>query len=385
MLVYASDGYPAWLFYMPWNERAQQLSNRSDEGSRLERGMLDQQIGPIRKGATTMAHGVGEMRRPLVYVITSTLLLVGTWSRALAQADKSETVIQKADEQFESTPLVTTSLSNRIFLFSGDGGDVVAIVGDGSTLLIDSGVATRTEELSDAMYKATARPVTQLVNTHWHFDHTGGNLYFGSTGVTIIAQENVKKRLSSVQDVPFVGMHDGHYPALALPTQTYSDSLVLHQGSEELRLIHYGSAHTDGDTVTYITPGNIVVVGDIFSNPFYPIIDLSSGGSIDGLIDAVDEVLAHTDGQTKIVPGHGPIAARAELQFYRDMLVQVRQRVKELVVSGKTIDQVVSTQPTAEFDARWGTGYVSGNVFTQMVYASLVKATTAHSPNLTSR
>src|SRR5438094_8752480 len=189
------------------------------------------------------------------------LVVAGAASQVTGQAGTGQTVIQKATEQFENSPLKTTVLGQGLFMFSGDGGDVTAIVDSGSTLLMDSGVDTRVTELSDTIFKATMRPVTRLVNTHWHFDHTGGNVFFGSTGVTIIAQENVKKRLSSVQDVPFVGMHDGHYPALALPTQTYSDSLVLHQGSEELRLIHYGSAHTDGDTVTYITPGDIVVVG----------------------------------------------------------------------------------------------------------------------------
>src|SRR3989440_4692993 len=163
---------------------------------------------------------------------------------------------------------------------------------NGSTLLIDSGVDTRVTELSDAIFKATMRPITQLVNTHWHFDHTGGNVFFGSAGVIIIAQENVKKRLLSAQDVPFIGLRDGHYPPQALPTLTYSSSMTLNQGSQRLTLVNYGAAHTDGDTVTYISPANMVVVGDIFSNHFYPIIDLASGGSIDGMIDSVDRVLA---------------------------------------------------------------------------------------------
>jgi glyoxylase-like metal-dependent hydrolase (beta-lactamase superfamily II) len=121
------------------------------------------------------------------------------------------------------------------------------------------------------------RPVTRLVNTHWHFDHTGGNVYFGSSGVTIIAQENVKKQLSSVQDVPFIGLRDGHYPEQALPTVTYSSTMALRQGSQRPTLANYGPAHTDGDTVIYIAPANVAVVGDIFSNAFYPIIDLASG------------------------------------------------------------------------------------------------------------
>src|SRR2546426_1090316 len=154
---------------------------------------------------------------------------------------------------------------------------------NGSTLLIDSGMDTRVTELSDAIFKATMRPVTRLVNTHWHFDHTGGNVFFGSAGVKIIAQENVKKRLSSVQSVPFVGLRDSHYPPQALPTVTYSSSMTLRQGPQQLTLVNYGSAHTDGDTVVYVSPANAAVVGDIFSNHFYPIIDLASLVSIDGI------------------------------------------------------------------------------------------------------
>jgi len=205
-----------------------------------------------------------------IQLIVLAVGITGAASQAVGQAGTSETVIQKAEEQFENSPLKTTSLGRDLYVFAGDGGNVTAIVDDGSTLLVDSGVASRTVELNDAAFKMSMRPVTRLVNTHWHFDHTGGNVFFGSSGVTIIAQQNVKKQLSSVQDVPFVGLRDGHYPEQALPTVTYSSSMVLRQGSQRLTLANYGPAHTDGDTIIYITPANVVVVGDIFSNAFYP-------------------------------------------------------------------------------------------------------------------
>ena len=299
------------------------------------------------------------------------LVVAGAASQVTGQAGTGQTVIQKATEQFENNPLKTTVLGQGLFMFSGDGGDVTAIVDSGSTLLIDSGVDTRVTELSDAIFKAAMRPVTRLVNTHWHFDHTGGNVFFGSEGVTIIGQENVKKRLSSVQNVPFVGLRDGHYPPESLPTITYSSSMTLRQGPQQLTLVNYGPAHTDGDTVVYVSPANVAVVGDIFSNHFYPIIDLASGGSIDGVIHSLDEILARTDEQTKIVPGHGPVATRANLEEYRDMLVQVRQRIVDLIAAGKTIDEAVAAAPTREFDAKWGSGYVPPNVFTKMVFSSL--------------
>jgi cyclase len=305
------------------------------------------------------------------------LVITGAASHSAGQAASSKTVIYNATEQFENSPLKTTSLGNGVFVFSGDGGDVTAIVDDGSTLLIDSGMDSRVSELSNAIFAATQRPVTRLVNTHWHFDHTGGNVFFGSSGVKIIAQENVKKQLSSVQNVPFVGLTDGHYPTQALPTQTYSSNMTLHQGSQQLTLGNYGPAHTDGDTVIYISPANIAVVGDIFSNPVYPIIDLGSGGSIDGMINSINQVLVHTDEQTKIVPGHGAVATRADLQNYRDMLVEVRQLVKISIAAGKTIDQAVAATPTKDFDAKWGGGYVTPDVFTKMVFSSLTQVSSA--------
>lgn len=303
------------------------------------------------------------------------IVISGAASRAKGQAGTSQTVIQKATEQFENSPLKITSVGQSVYMFSGDGGNVTAIVDDASTILIDSGMASRISELDEAISRTTMRPVTRLVNTHWHFDHTGGNTYLGSSGVIIFAQENVKRQLASVQEVSFIGLRDGHYPPQAIPRETYSSSLKLRQGSQRLTLENYGSAHTDGDSVIYIAPANVAVVGDIFSNHVYPIIDLVSGGSIDGMIRSVDRILAQTDEQTKIVPGHGPVAARADLQDYRDMLAQVRERLKNLVGAGKTITEAVAAAPTKDFDAKWGSGYVTADVFTKMVFSSLSSAT----------
>jgi cyclase len=320
-------------------------------------------------------HIIRKMRQSFtsIQALVLVLAITGAGSRASGQVGTGETVIQKATEQFDSSPLKTISLGNGLFLFSGDGGNVTAVVGDGSTLLIDSGMDSRAVELNDAVFKATMRPTTRLVNTHWHFDHTGGNVFLGSSGVTIIAQEKVKAQLSSVHNVPFIGLRDGHYPPQALPTVTYSTNMELNQGSQHLTLTNYGPAHTDGDTIINIVPANVVVVGDIFSNAFYPIIDLTSGGSIDGMILSLDRILAQADEQTQIIPGHGPVATRADLQDYRDMLVQIRQRIQQLIAAGKTMDEVVAAAPTKDFDAKWGSGYVSPEVFTKLVFSSLIK------------
>lgn len=320
-----------------------------------------------------MKHIFHETRPALttIHALVLALAVTGAAPRGMTQEGKGETVVQKAIEQFEGNPLETIPVDKGIFIFSGDGGNVTAIADESSTMLIDSGITSRESELSEAVFKATWRPVTRLVNTHWHFDHTGGNASFGSGGVMIIAQENVKKRLSSAQNLSLIGLHSGAYPVQALPGITYSSTMTLRQGSQRLTLANYGPAHTDGDTVIYIAPANIAVVGDIFSNHVYPIIDLSSGGSIDGLIHSLDQILAQTDEQTKFVPGHGPLATRADLHDYRDMLVQVGQRIEVLIAAGKTIDEAVAAAPTKDFDSKWGRGYVTPDVFTRLVFSGL--------------
>lgn len=307
-----------------------------------------------------------------VYIIA--FLIVGITCSGAAQSQFDTSVEQKAVAEFENTPLQTINLGSGIYLFTGDGGNSVAVVGEADAWLIDSGLQNRTQELSKATFTAGVRPVTHLINTHWHFDHTGGNLVFGSEGVTIIAQENVKVRLSSQQNIPFTGIKDGPYPSDALPNINYKESLSFHQGSQDITLMNYGPAHTDGDSIIYINPANIVVVGDIFSNSYYPIIDLGSAGTVAGLIASVDEILVRTNDASRIVPGHGPTATRPDLQQYREMLVQVRDAIEQLIKAGKSLDEVVAAKPTRQFDSRWGKGYVDGRVFTEMVYTSIAAA-----------
>src|ERR1700722_2474902 len=226
----------------------------------------------------------------------------------------------------------------------------------------------------DGTVESVTRSLT-LDTLGWQEKRTGGNrrgnTFFGSSGTVIVAQENIAKELASVRSLPFVGLRDGHSPSQALPTRSFKTNLVLEQGIERLDLVNYGPAHTDGGTVVYLTPVNIAILGDIFSNPYYPVIDLSSGGSIDGLVYTVDQILGRINEETKIVPGHGLLAARADLLAYRDMLVSVRDRVRTLIEAGKSMDQVVAATPTKDFDGKWGGGYVSSAAFVQMVFTSL--------------
>ena len=272
------------------------------------------------------------------------------------QSGTGETVIQRATEQFEDSPPKITLLGRGLYIFFGDGGNVTAIVDDGSTLLIDSGMASRSSELKDTVFKATMRPVTRLINTYCHFDHTGGNVLRLWRCKHHRAAERKKTALVGAgRSLHWYARWPLSGAGTPNKTVTYSSTMALRQGSQRLTLANYGAARTDGDTITYIAPANVVVVGDIFSNAFYPIIDLTSGGSIDGMILSVDRPGPNRRAD-KGRPGHGPEATRADLQAYRDMLAQIRQRIQKLIAAGKTMDEVVAAAPTKDFDAKWGSG-----------------------------
>jgi glyoxylase-like metal-dependent hydrolase (beta-lactamase superfamily II) len=212
-------------------------------------------------------------------------------------------------------------------------------------------------------------PIRTLIDTHWHFDHADNNANFRMAGAQILAHENTKKRLLEAHDL--LGMHFPPSPANALPTQTFTASQRLQVNGENLSLIYIPPAHTDTDISIQYPRANVLHLGDTFFNGVYPFIDASTGGRVNGMIDAATKALGMVDAGTKIVPGHGPLADRAALTRYRDVLVAVRDRVQKLKSEGKTVEEVVAAKPTAEFDATWGGGFMMPDVFVGIVYSTL--------------
>ncbi len=265
----------------------------------------------------------------------------------------------------------TTKLTDTIFLLQGVGGNVVCQIGPDGKLLIDSGISTGTHHLLDALAKLDEHKLKLLVNTHWHFDHTDGNAEMHSEGAFIIAQDNTRVRLSKPQ---FLTVYDVHFPAApdaALPQETFSETETLWVNNDETDLIHTPEAHTDSDIFVHFNRGNVIHTGDLWFNGMYPLIDLSSGGTINGMIRGVDQVLGLADDRTKIVPGHGAAGNKAGLQNYREMLVTVADRVEKLKASGDTVEQAVAATPTADLDATWAKGSIKPNTFVALVYESL--------------
>jgi len=271
----------------------------------------------------------------------------------------------------ETEKIKTTKLTDTIFLLQGVGGNIVCQIGPDGKLLIDSGISTGTHHLLDALARLDEHRLKLLINTHWHFDHTDGNAALHLEGAFIIAQDNTRLRLEKPQ---YMAVYDVHFPAApdaALPQETFPETETLWVNNDEEDLIHTPDAHTDSDIFIQFRRGNVIHTGDLWFNGMFPLIDLSSGGTINGMIRGVDEVLQRADDRTKIVPGHGALGNKAELQAYREMLVTVADRVEKLKAGGKTVDEAVAAKPTADLDAAWAKGAIKPGTFVALVYDSL--------------
>jgi glyoxylase-like metal-dependent hydrolase (beta-lactamase superfamily II) len=269
------------------------------------------------------------------------------------------------------TPIEVTKLTDTLTMLSGPGGNVVVLNGPDGKVVVDTFVQGAFAPLKERLDAMGNSPIVSVVNTHWHFDHADNNGSFRAVNAAVIAHQNTTKRLSETRDL--LGMRFLPAPPEALPTQTFDQ---LHNVSVNGDLIHLGyapPAHTDTDITVYFTDGEVLHMGDLFFNGTYPFIDASTGGNIDGMIAAADRALklAEVAMAIKIVPGHGPLADRAALTSYRDMLVTVRDRIAKLKKAGRTEKEVVGSKPTADLDPTWGKGFMAPDVFVGIVYNTL--------------
>ncbi|WP_246125453.1 MBL fold metallo-hydrolase [Exilibacterium tricleocarpae] len=267
--------------------------------------------------------------------------------------------------------ITTVPVTDGVYMLQGRGGNIGVSVGTDGVFMIDDQYAPMSDAIRAAVAKLSDQPIRFLINTHWHGDHTGGNENFGKLGATIVAHDNVRARLASGGEVKAFKMVAQPAPAAALPVITFADGITFHWNGDTLRVEHVASAHTDGDSVIYFTEANVVHTGDLYFNGFYPFIDASSGGAMAGVIDGVARMLARIDDRTRIIPGHGPVSNKAELQAYHDMLKSVYQRIKGMKDAGKSAQEVVAAKPTAAFDAEWGSGFLQPDKWVEIVYAAI--------------
>jgi glyoxylase-like metal-dependent hydrolase (beta-lactamase superfamily II) len=272
----------------------------------------------------------------------------------------------------EKIPIQETELATGLHLVQGPGGNIAVLDGPDGLTVVDSGVPVRAKEIFETVKRLGGKPVSRLINTHWHFDHAGGNEVFARGGATVLATAATRKRLSTDQYTEVFKLTTPASPPVALPTLT-SDQFELHVGPVVIQLFAVPPAHTDGDLVVHFTSHDVIHTGDLFSNGFYPNIDASSLGWIGGMISAADRILKLAGPNTRIIPGHGPMATSAELAAFRKMLVTVHDRLSPMLDAGKTMQEAIAARPTGDLDAVWGKGFFTGGMFTRVAYDGLAK------------
>jgi glyoxylase-like metal-dependent hydrolase (beta-lactamase superfamily II) len=273
-----------------------------------------------------------------------------------------------------TTPVKATKLYDNLYLLQGVGGNMALLTGPDGNLLIDASYAPavpRIREAIAALAPQSAGAPGILVNTHWHQDHTGGNEGMHAAGFTIVAHRQTRARLSTPQILRAFHRTVPASPPGALPQIVMDDTLAIWRNGDALDLAHFPPAHTDSDIYINFQKADVLHVGDIWFNGMYPFIDEGTGGSIDGMIRAGEEALAVADTGTKIIPGHGPLGSKADLQKFHDMLTEVRDKVAALKDAGLSEEDAVAKKPTAELDAAWGKGFMNPDVFTGIVYRTL--------------
>lgn len=271
----------------------------------------------------------------------------------------------------DEAAITRTALRDGLYLLQGDGGNMVASVGSDGVFLVDDQFAEVSDAIRAAIAEVSDQPVRFLANTHWHGDHTGGNENFGKQHTVIIAQDGVRTRMSQPQALKRFPTPKPAAPTAALPVLTFDQGMTLHLNGQTITLEHAAHAHTDGDALVHYQPADVLHMGDTFFNGMYPFIDLETGGSIDGIIAAANRGLAIAGPDTLIVPGHGPLSDRADLQRYRDVLVDLRGQVAHLMAQGKNRQQVLDAKPSAAYDKDLGQGFISPDELIGTIYDSL--------------
>ena len=298
-------------------------------------------------------------------VLLDSRCLLGQSANPLAQ---TRGLVEKARNGAAADKISVQRLRGNISVLMGAGGNIAVLPGSDGKLLIDAGFAGAKPAIAAALATLSSDPIKHLINTHWHFDHTDGNEWLHAAGATILAHENTRKHLSTDTRTDGWDFTFAASPAGALPTETFSTQRTVHLNGVTIELTHYAPAHTDSDISVNFTDAEVFHTGDTWWNGYYPFLDYSTGGSIDGTIRATETNLAKVTDKMILIPGHGPVSNKADLVKFRDVLVDIRTRVAQLKKQGRSAAETIAAKPTAAYDAKWGGGFMSPSVFTALVY-----------------
>jgi cyclase len=276
------------------------------------------------------------------------------------------------DEDYSKVQMKVTKVAGNVYMLEGAGGNIGASVGDDGIVIVDDQYAPLAEKIQAALKSITDKPVRFIINTHYHGDHTGGNAYFQKQA-PIIAQDNVRKRLESggrVGNGSSVHMDAKPAPKEALPIITFDHDVTVHLNGEDIRALFFPAGHTDGDSIIFFPKSNVVHMGDDFVTYGFPFIDVDSGGSINGMIDGVEKVIAQVPADVKIIPGHGPISSVDDVKAYLTMLKATRDVVVKSLAEGKSLDQMKQAKlldPWKKFSG----DFINEDAFLETLYNSL--------------
>jgi cyclase len=305
----------------------------------------------------------------LAQLFPASLLSAGVPDPRQQAATASTDRLADMRAQMGAAPIQAQPLAENLTLLSGPGGNVLVLNGPDGKIVVDTFLMPAWPKLKEALDGLGNAPLKTVIDTHWHFDHTDNNANLHAAGATVLAHENTKTRMAEPHDSTLLGLHIPASPPDALPQQTFS-SRKLQANGEIVMLQYFQPAHTDTDIYIHFHKANVIHMGDTFFNGFYPVVDTSTGGKVNGIIVAADNILSLADNNTKIVPGHGPLGNKADLTKSRDMLVVARDRVQKLKTAGKSAEEIAASKPLADLDPVWG-HMLSSDTFVQMIYSAL--------------
>ncbi len=280
-----------------------------------------------------------------------------------------------AAQDMSDVEIETQQVADGVYMLVGRGGNIGVSVGEDGVFVIDDQFAPLTEKILEAIAAITPQPVRFVFNTHWHGDHTGGNENMGEAGALIVAHANVRSRMSVEQVLERIGRPSTTTPASpdgALPVITFTEEVSFYLNGDRLHAFHVSNAHTDGDAIVHLERANVVHMGDTFFRGRFPFIDTASGGSIDGLIEAVGAALGVMDADTRIIPGHGDLSTREDLRGYRDALVSMRGAVAELAHRGMSLEEIQSARPIEPQATAWGQDRESEDAFVATLHHGIM-------------
>ena len=292
----------------------------------------------------------------------ATILLV---SLATSMVDAQHVSAQ----DFDGVQIRTEQITDGLYMLVGSGGNIAVSVGEDGTFIVDDQYAPLTEKIVAAIGEVTNEPVDFVINTHWHFDHTGGNENFGGRGAVIVSHANSRTRMETDQFVELFSENQRAYTRDGLPKITFDESVRFHLNGHTIDVVHLGRAHTDGDAVVYFREANVMHTGDVFVRYGLPFIDQPNGGSIDGMIAVTDRIAGMTDHETVFVPGHGPLSYRSDLLTFNAMLRTIRERITSVIESGGDFEAVLAANPVEGFPERG----IETTSWLRLVYDSLME------------